>query len=89
MLKTSYNSRFFSAIHCLALVANEEVIRERMTKGRGITNNAWINDSIEYNEFLRSHDSIGDLKFERLNISDLSVAQVADKVISWISQDHR
>lgn len=86
MFPQSYNSRFFSEIDCLALVSSEETIRKHMTEGRGITDEGWVAGSVGYNEYFKSHDSIGDLKFETLDIDSKTPSEVADQVISWVEK---
>ena len=39
----------FSAVNVLALTAEPEVLKKRMTEGRGIDDEKWIQSSIEYN----------------------------------------
>jgi DNA-directed RNA polymerase subunit RPC12/RpoP len=84
MLPSSYNSRFFSAIYCLALVADEQTVREHMTCGRGIVDTQWIQSSVEYNEYFKTHTSIGSLDFDILSIEGKTPEEAADEVISWV-----
>lgn len=44
-LSKAYNSRYFSEIIVLALVTDENALRQRMQEGRGITDDNWINSS--------------------------------------------
>lgn len=83
-LSETYSSRFFSEIRCLALVCEEELLRARMREGRGITDEGWIQGSVEYNQYFKTHDTLGDTKFDVLDISGRSVSEVADTVISWV-----
>ena len=86
MFPDSYNTRFFDGIYCLALVSDEKTVREHMTVGRGITDEGWIEGSVGYNEYLRTHDSIGAQKYEILDITQKTPSQVADEVISWVNK---
>lgn len=81
-----YNRRFFTDIHCLALVCDEELLELRMREGRGITDENWIKSSIDYNEYFKTHDTLGDMAFETLDISGKSVEEVADYVIQWVKK---
>lgn len=81
----TYNRRFFSHIFCLALVCDEKLLQKRMTDGRGITDNNWITSSIHYNHYLKTHDYVGDMKYEVFDISGKSVSEVADYVIKWVN----
>lgn len=84
-LHKAYNSRFFSAIHCLALVCGEEELRRRMREGRGITDETWIQSSVEYNEYFQSHSRIEETSFETCDISGKTPAEAADAVIAWVA----
>ncbi len=85
-LVRTYNARFFSEIRVLALVCSEESLRERMTIGRGITHEDWINGSVDYNHYFRTHDKIGDLNFETLDTDGKGVSQVAEEVLQWLKK---
>lgn len=56
-------ARFFSEIRVLALTCGESALRKRMTEGRGITDKGWINGSVKYNEYFRTHEKIGKFLF--------------------------
>lgn len=88
-LYQTYNCRFFSAIYCLALTCGESALRERMTKGRGITDEGWIQSSVDYNRYFMTHNRIGEQVFETLEITDLSVNEVADRVQAWVMEKMR
>ncbi len=83
-LHSTYNSRFFSDIHCLALVCDEEALRKRMREGREITDEGWIQGSVDYNEYFKTHTSLGDTAFDTLDITGKSVEDAADRVIQWL-----
>ena len=87
LLKT-YNSRFFRNIRCLALVCDEELLRTRMREGRGIADENWIQSSVDYNEYFKSHHSLGDTEFETFDISGKSVSEVADFVVEWVGRQY-
>lgn len=80
----TYNARFFDKIHVLALVASEDDVRQRMEKGRGITDQNWIQGSVDYNNYFRTHNSHGDTTFEVVDTEGKSVEDVAKEVMSWI-----
>ena len=79
-----YNSRFFSEIKVLALTCGESALRKRMTEGRGITNEEWINSSVEYNEYFRTHEKIGEVPFSTIDIENKSPLEVAKCVLNWL-----
>lgn len=80
----TYGSRFFSEIRVLALTADEDIIKKRMTEGRGINDLGWIQSSVDYNEYFKTHDSIGDTKYECLDCSHETPKEVANRVIDWL-----
>lgn len=83
MLPQSYNAQFFSAIRCLVLVADDETVKDHMINGRGITDVSWIEGSVGYNKYLREHDSIGELSYERYDITNKTPTEVAQAVMKW------
>ncbi len=83
-LSHTYSSCFFSDIYCLALVCDEDLLRNRMKEGRGITDEGWIQSSVDYNQYFKSHEKLGDTQFQIFDISGKSVSEVADYVIEWV-----
>jgi len=80
----TYNIRFFENIYVLALCASEDDVRHRMEKGRGITDPNWIQGSVDYNNYFRTHNSHGDTIFEVVDTEGKSVEDVAKEVMSWM-----
>lgn len=83
-LPKTHNSRYFSKINCLALVCEESHLRKRMQEGRGITDENWVNGSCDYNRYFMTHESLGDTKYEVLDITGKEPCDVADYVIEWV-----
>lgn len=83
-LPNTYNSRFFSGIYALALVCGEEALRRRMTEGRGITDEGWLQGSVDYNNYFRTHTQIGEMHFDTLDTEGKSVQKVAEGVLEWL-----
>ncbi len=79
-----YHYRFFDGISVLALVCGEESLRRRMTEGRHITDDGWINSSVEYNNYFRTHDQIGDVRFDTLDTEGKGIPEVAEAVLAWL-----
>ena len=46
---------WFQQIHYLAAVCREDVLERRMREGRGITDEGWIQSSLEFNRWLRQN----------------------------------
>lgn len=86
-LTHTYGTRFFAGIKVLALTAEPDVIRERMTEGRGIKDEGWIQASIEYNEYFRTHDAIGDMKFDKIDCSHGTPQEIAKAVNNWLMEN--
>lgn len=86
-LHHTYGVRFFSEIKVLALTASDDVVQKRMSEGRGINDQAWIQSSVDYNEYFRTHDSIGDTKFESIDCSNETPKEVANRVLDWLKKN--
>lgn len=84
-LNKTYNRRFFSDIYCLALVCDENELRRRMTEGRGITDENWINSSVDYNNYFKTHTKIDDMSFDTFDITGKNVSETADHVEKWVN----
>lgn len=83
LIKDSYHRQFFTEVKCLALVCEPEELHRRMAEGRGITDEKWLEGSQEYNEYFRTHDHLGDIQFDKLDITHLSPAEAAIQVLRW------
>lgn len=85
-LHSTYSERFFTKIHCLALVCEEQELRRRMSEGRQITDEHWIQSSVDYNRYFMEHDHIGDTEYDIFDITGKNVNEVADYVIEWVNR---
>lgn len=85
-LPHTYNKRFFTSIRVLALTCSEAELRRRMTEGRGIDNEDWIEGSVGYNEYFRTHNAIGETTFDTLDTDGRSVREVAEAVLRWLQE---
>ena len=85
-LSRAYGKRFFSEIKVLALTAESETIRKRMTEGRGIDDAGWIQSSVDYNNYFRTHDILDDTKYDTLDCTNGTPAEIARKVLEWLRQ---
>lgn len=86
-LHNTYGMRFFSEIKVLALTADPDVIRKRMTEGRGIDDAGWIQDSVDYNNYFRTHEVLGDTKFDKLECTMGTPVEIAKKVLEWLKKE--
>lgn len=82
--ENTYNRRFFTEIHFLALVCNTEDLEKRMREGRHITDSNWINSSIDYNRWFIENSTVSKPKIDTYDITRKSVSEVADYVTQWI-----
>lgn len=85
-IKDTYHRQFFSKIKCLALTCEPDELRRRMTEGRGITEERWLEGSQEYNAYFRTHDALGDVCFDKLDITRLAPAEAAAHVHEWVKK---
>lgn len=85
-IKDTYHRQFFSEIKCLALTCDPDELRRRMTEGRGITDERWLNGSREYNEYFRTHNELGDVHFDKLDITRLAPVEAAEQVLNWVKK---
>ena len=83
-IKDTYHRQFFSEINCLALTCAPDELRRRMTEGRGITDPNWIQSSVDYNNYFRTHETIGDTKYEWMDCTGMDVRKVAERVLDWL-----
>lgn len=86
MLDRTYNRRFYPDIHYLALVCDQDSLQKRMREGRKIENEVWIQASVNHNEYLKNHDVIDDVTYEKYDITGKSVEEVADYVDNWVNK---
>lgn len=84
MLDKTYGARFFGGIHVLALTCPEEELRGRMTESRGISDEDWIQSSVDYNRYFMEHDRIDSLGYDRLDTGPLTVEEAAREVHAWL-----
>lgn len=84
MLDKTYGTRFFSGIFVLALTCPEEELRWRMTAGRGISDEGWIQSSADYNRYFMEHDNIGGVAYERLDMGGIRAEEAARAVHAWL-----
>lgn len=86
MFGSAYNRQFFTEIACLALVCEETELRRRMSEGRHVTDQAWLDSSADYNRYFMTHDRLADMPFETLDITGKAPEEVATQVIEWVYQ---
>ena len=85
-LHHTYGKSFFSEIKVLALTTEPEVLKKRMAEGRGIDDETWIQSSIDYNNYFRTHNYLGDTEFDTLDCTNATPKEVAMKVLEWLKK---
>lgn len=74
----------FSELYYLAIVCDDETMMHRMTVGRKVTDENWINSSVQFNNWLKkSHDKT-EPDIDLLDTSNLTPEQAAEYVDRWI-----
>lgn len=81
-----YNRQFYSDIFCLALVCDEETLRHRMMQGRGIGDEEWIQSSIQYNNYFKTHTAINDMPFDVCDTEGKKLDEVVEDVKKWVAE---
>lgn len=80
----TYNKRFFTDIHFLALVCSSEELERRMREGRRITDSNWIQSSIDYNRWFMEWGNVSGQRIDTFDITGKSVCEVANYVAEWV-----
>ena len=75
--------RYFSDIHYLAIVCDDNILTKRLHK-RNVFNNEYINNSISFNKWLKENASLTNPPMTLLDNSNLEIEQVSGKVSTWI-----
>lgn len=52
---------------------------------RGIDDENWIQSSVDYNDYFRTHESLGDTRFDTLGCSIVTPKEIAEKVLKWLN----
>lgn len=80
-------SRYFSAIHYLALVYDDDMLRERLQarpEWRGSGGDTFISDQIRFNNWFKDQASDQADKIDLLDTTTASIGETADAVANWI-----
>lgn len=84
--EAAYHRRFFKSIYYLALVCDKKSLEERMRNGRHITDDGWIQSSINYNQWFLDNGRLGDQRIDIFDITGKSVSEAADYVNQWVEE---
>jgi len=76
----------FSSIYYLAVVSDENVLEERMCRGRGVTDANWIKSSIDFNKWLKDNADKTTPTIKLLDNSKLTPYETAELADAWICE---
>jgi len=76
----------FSSLHYLALVCQEEALRQRVAR-RGVTDPAWASSSVDFNSWLRDNAGTTTPPMGLLDTTSLTPEETAQEIHRWILQE--
>lgn len=76
--------RLFANIYYIAIVCNDEHLERRMRIGRGVTDENWVKNSLEFNRWLKENANQTKPKMMLLDNSDLTPEEAARITDGWI-----
>ncbi len=76
----------FTTIYYLAVVSEDDVLEERMRRGRGVTDHNLIKSSIDFNRWLKDNADKTVPNIKLFNNSKLAPKEAADIVDAWIRE---
>jgi len=86
-IESCVERRYFSQVHYLALVCEDEVLAARLRERpawRNAGDPEWIPDQVHFNQWFRQHQALADPPLTLVDTTDLSVAEAAGQVDGWI-----
>lgn len=79
--------RYFSQIHYIAVVCDEDVLYKRLTENRGYSEqDEYVKTSLSFNAWLKENADKTEPKMQLLDNSQLTVDEAAKAVDNWIYQ---
>ena len=75
---------FFSDIHYLAVVCDDATMLRRMKEGRGVTDEGWIDSSVQFNRWLWENAGTTTPPITLLDTSALTPEEAGDAIDRWI-----
>ncbi len=75
---------YFTKIHYLAVVCDDNVLEERMRSGREITDTDWIQGSKDFNGWFKNRDKTVKPEITLLDNSELTPEEAAEIIDKWI-----
>ena len=78
--------RFFSEIHYVAIVSDEETLVSRMRDGRKLQDEDWIQGSVDFNQWLKENAGKTEPPMHIFDYLNISVEEAAKKIDTWICE---
>jgi hypothetical protein len=79
--------RYFSAVHYLALVCDDQALAERLRQRpqwRGSGEPTYIEEHVQFNRWFKGNAHTTSPRIDLLNTTGVPVAETAEQVASWI-----
>lgn len=74
----------FLDIHYLAVVSDSRILEDRMRNGRKVNDQAWIQSSIDFNNWLKQNATLTAPSITLLDTTELTPQQAAEIAHEWI-----
>ncbi len=78
--------RYFSAIHYLAIVCDEETLLKSIKQGRGVEDDKWIKSSVEFNAWLKENASSTKPAMALLDNTNKNKLETTESIRAWIQE---
>ncbi len=82
--ENQFERKYFSAIHYLAVVCDDECLEKRMCTGREVDDENWIKSSVDFNNWLKTNASETMPPITLLDTSNLTPSEAAKIADEWI-----
>ena len=76
----------FSEIHYLAVVCDDAALEDRLRRGRGVDDEAWIASSLDFNRWLRAHAARTSPAMALVDNTALPAGETALRIDAWIRE---
>jgi hypothetical protein len=84
--------RYFSTVHYLALVCDEETLADRLRQRpqwRGSGEQAYIEEHVQFNRWFKENAHTTTPRIDLLDTTNVSVGKTAEQVAAWIREKAR
>lgn len=77
---------YFTEVHYLAVVCDDEVLKDRMCNGRGVKDDDWIKSSLKFNNWFKQNYNKTTPNITLLDTSNISPIVGAEIAQKWICE---